>query len=328
MLIGIIFCFILLVVFGLVMLITRPTANENATARRLEEMTESRTQTVIRSAQARSEAASAGAAADIAQTAGSIRSRISESKIARELRSLTLQSHVNISVMTAVQIIIGVACIVGLVVWYFTSSWVFAAMAAAIAGFIPIAYLRYRRKKWLAAFNDALPECIETTSRALRAGNSIIAAIGLVAEQNIKPASAEFAEVFKKQRYGLTLREALLQMIDRVPSMDLKIMVTAFLVQRDTGGNLADMLDRLVTVIRERQRIQRDVRIHTAQGRMTGWVLCLLPGVLMIAVNLISPGYSHDFINDPVGKRLLYASVVLLFAGVLIIRQIIRGIEV
>jgi tight adherence protein B len=188
-------------------------------------------------------------------------------------------------------------------------------------------YLQYRRKKWLAAFNAALPECIATCARALRAGHSIIAAIGIIAQDCAAPANAEFSEVFKQQRYGLPLRDALMQMIERVPSMDLKIMVTALLVQRDTGGNLADLLDRLVGVIRDRLRIQRDVRAYTAQGRMTGWVLVLLPAVLMVALNLISPGYSSAFIHDPLGKHLLYISVGLLFCGVLIIRQIINGIE-
>jgi tight adherence protein B len=149
-----------------------------------------------------------------------------------------------------------------------------------------------------------------------------------VAQQVPAPANAEFAEVFKKQKYGLPLRDALLQMIERVPSMDLKIMITAVLVQRETGGNLPGVLDRLVAVIRDRLRIQRDIRVHTAQGRLTGWILGILPPCLMTAINLISPNYSTAFLRDEVGRKMLYASVGLLLIGVLAIRRIVNGIEV
>ena len=101
-----------------------------------------------------------------------------------------------------------------------------------------------------------------------------MAAISIVAEQAVEPAKTEFGEVFKKQNYGLPLRDALMQLLDRVPSQDLRVLVTGMLVQKDTGGNLAEILDRILFVIRERLRIQGEIRTHTAQGRMTGWILC------------------------------------------------------
>jgi tight adherence protein B len=119
-----------------------------------------------------------------------------------------------------------------------------------------------------------------------------------------------------------------MQLLDRVPSPDLRVLVTGILVQKDTGGNLTEILDRIVFVIRERLRIQGDIRVHTAQGRLTGWILCMLPVIMMFLINLINPGYSSVLFNDPFGRKLLYVGVALLCVGGFLIRQIINGIEV
>jgi tight adherence protein B len=118
------------------------------------------------------------------------------------------------------------------------------------------------------------------------------------------------------------------QMLDRVPSQDLRVLVTGMLVQKETGGNLAEILDRIANTIRERLKIQGEIKTHTAQGRMTGWILCLLPVVMLIAINLLNPGYSDVLINTSTGKMLCYLGIGLLVIGGLIIRQIINGIEV
>jgi tight adherence protein B len=155
----------------------------------------------------------------------------------------------------------------------------------------------------------------------------MIAAIGIIADQAPEPAKFEFGEVSKKQNYGLPLRDSLMQMLDRVPSQDLRVFVTGLLVQKDTGGNLAEILDRIVFVIRERVRIQGEIRVHTAQGRMTGWILTALPFVLLVIINIVDPGYSDVLFRDPTGREMLYVGVVLLLVGGVIIRQIINGIE-
>ena len=156
---------------------------------------------------------------------------------------------------------------------------------------------------------------------------SVVAAIGIVAEQGPAHVCTEFAEVFKKQNFGLPMRECLMQMLDRVPSQDLRVLVTGILVQKDTGGNLAEILDRILFVIKERMRIQGEIRIHTAQGRMTGWILCALPIVMLGVINIVNPGYSNVLFTNPLGKKILYLGIGLLVAGGLIIRQIINGIE-
>jgi tight adherence protein B len=119
-----------------------------------------------------------------------------------------------------------------------------------------------------------------------------------------------------------------MQLLDRVPSLDLRVLVTAILVQKDTGGNLAEILDRTVFVIRERLRIQGEIHVQTAQGRLTGWILSALPVVMLVLLNILNPGYSNILLHDPMGRKMIYISIGMLTTGTLIIRQIVNGIEV
>lgn len=154
------------------------------------------------------------------------------------------------------------------------------------------------------------------------------AAIEMVSRDAAEPVASEFGEVFKQQNFGLPLREALLEMLDRVPSQDLRVLVTAILVQRETGGNLVEVLDRTVAIIRERLRIHGDIRIQTAQGRMTGWILSLLPIIMLVLINMVNPGYSHILLVNPTGRKLLYVGVGLIALGSFSIHRIVNGIEV
>ena len=153
-------------------------------------------------------------------------------------------------------------------------------------------------------------------------------AIEMLSKNAQEPAASEFGEVFKQQNLGLPMRDALLQLLDRVPSQDLRVLVTAILVQKDTGGNLAEILDRTVFVIRERLRIQGEIRVQTAQGRLTGWILTALPVVMLILINTLNPGYSSVLLHDPIGRKMIYLSVGMLATGGLLIRHIVNGIEV
>ncbi len=207
---------------------------------------------------------------------------------------------------------------------------VFAAelSAAAFCGALPwarIAFARYRR---LRAFDKALPHAIDMMARSLRAGHSTAAAIEIMAQGAPEPAGSEFAEVFRQQNFGLPLRDALMQLLDRVPSQDLRVLVTAIVVQRETGGNLVEVLDRSVHVIRERQRIQGEIRVQTAQGRLTGWILTLLPVVVMLLINVMDPGYSKPLLDDPFGHKLLMLCAGLILLGAFFINRIINSIDV
>jgi len=145
----------------------------------------------------------------------------------------------------------------------------------------------------------------------------------MVGEQSPEPLAAEFTQVFQQQRLGLPFREALVQMGERLPSRDLHFLITAILVQKETGGDLTEILDRAAHVIRERIQIEGEVRTRTAQGRLTGWILSLLPVVMLVLINLANPGYSDILLHDPQGRLWLYAGAGLIVTGALIIRKIV-----
>jgi tight adherence protein B len=213
-------------------------------------------------------------------------------------------------------------------------AWLFAPMVlidlAAGAGLslLPYGILSFKRTRRISAFNAALAESIDMMARALRAGHSVVGAMEMLATNAQEPAASEFGEIFKQQNLGLPLRDALMQLLDRVPSADLRVLVTAILVQKDTGGNLAEILDRTVFVIRERLRIQGEIQTQTAQGRLTGWILSSLPIVMLVLLNLVNPGYSQILLTDPFGRKLIYFSIGMLALGTFFIRRIVNGIEV
>jgi tight adherence protein B len=200
-----------------------------------------------------------------------------------------------------------------------------AAGICATLPWVRVAFARYRR---LRAFEKALPHAIDMMARSLRAGHSTAGAIEIMAQGAPEPACSEFSEVFRQQNFGLPLRDALMQLIDRVPSADLRVLVTAIVVQRETGGNLVEVLDRTTHVIRERQRIQGEIRVQTAQGRLTGWILTLLPVVVMGLINIMDPGYSKPLLRDPFGHKLLMLCACLILLGAFFINRIINSIDV
>ncbi|HEY0263072.1 MAG TPA: type II secretion system F family protein [Granulicella sp.] len=314
------FVTILLMVFCIVVLMLRPTQAQKTLERRLA--------AVVAPA-----ATLAGGSQEYAllvppEALGWVELWAGNSRIVRQIKLLLLRSQRSASVEAVVTAMAVMAILAFLLTYVLTALLPVAAAAAAVAGYLPIGWLTLECRRRLAAFNAVLPECIETCSRSLRAGHSITAAIAIVAELSMEPARTEFAEVFKKQNYGLPLRDALLQMLERMPSVDLQVFVTGILVQKDTGGNLAEIMDRSAAVIRDRVRIQQEIRTHTAQGRLTGWVLLFLPLLMMLTINIVNPGYTKVLFVDPFGKKLLYAGAAMLAAGGLVIRQIIHGIEV
>jgi tight adherence protein B len=245
-----------------------------------------------------------------------------------KFRILLLQADSNWSAGTLLFLWLAILIAVFAVIQLTTQVTILAGIVAVLVSLAPFGYLNFKRSRRVNAFNKALPESIEMIVRALRAGYSIVAAIQVAAEQSLEPAKSEFSEVYRKQNYGLPLRDALMEMLMRMPSNDLRVLITGILVQKDTGGNLAELLERIAVVIRERVRIQGEIRTHTAQGRMTGWILSSLPIVVMLALNVVSPGYSKPLFIDPFGQKLLYVGGGLLVIGGFIIRKIVNGIEV
>jgi tight adherence protein B len=243
-------------------------------------------------------------------------------QFARNLQLLLVHSGSTATVGSVVLASAGAALGCGVAVFLYSRA--IAAAAALLAGAcIPWLLLRQQRARRVKKFNDALPGAIELMARSLRAGHAIGTSIELIADQSPQPLAAEFAQVFQQQRLGLQFRDALLQMGGRMPSRDLQFLITAILVQRETGGDLTEILDRASHVIRERIRIEGEVRTRSAQGRLTGWILGLLPVVMLALINIASPGYSTVLFHDPTGQKLLMAGATLIVIGGLVIRKVV-----
>ena len=188
----------------------------------------------------------------------------------------------------------------------------------------PVLWLLRRRSSRLKTFEEQFPEALDLVSRAIRAGHSFQTALGMAADELTPPVAPEFRKVFDQQNFGLPLREALEALSARVPLVDVKFFVTAVAIQRETGGNLAEILDNLSRVVRERFKIQRQVRVHTAHGRITGLVLLALPVFLAIALSLINPEHMRPLFQERMGQTMLVATVVMQTVGFIWIRRVIR----
>ena len=259
---------------------------------------------------------------------GWLSGRVASYRFAQKLEILILQANSTTTVANLILAGAGLLIAGYCLAWLFTSVALIDLAVGLALGCLPYTFLSFKRARRISAFNKVLAECIDMMARALRAGHSVASAMEMLAENAGQPAAAEFGEIFRQQNLGLPLREALMQLLDRVPSPDLRVLVTAILVQRDTGGNLVEILERTVFVIRERLRIQGEIQTQTAQGRMTGWILTALPAVMMALLNMVNPGYSGVLFHDPFGRKLLYYSLGMLLIGGFIIRKIVNGIEV
>lgn len=191
-------------------------------------------------------------------------------------------------------------------------------------GAVPYSYLLQKRAWRMRRFSEQLPEAIDLMSRGLRAGQALPATIETVAAETNDPLRSIFKRAADEQSFGLPFREAMLNISRRIPAPDLQFLITAILVQKETGGNLAQILDKASHVIRERVRVAGQVRIRSAQGRLTGWLLVGLPFVLFIGMNLLHPGYGKVLLEDPMGRKMVtYASVMMAF-GMFLVRKIVN----
>ena len=190
--------------------------------------------------------------------------------------------------------------------------------------FIPYAYASHRRAKRFQRFEEKFPEAIDTLARAVRAGHAFTTALELIANEVSEPVAGEFRQLFEEQKFGLPVRDALLNLAERIPLVDVKFFVTAVMLQRETGGNLAEILDNLSYVIRERFKILRQVRVHTAQGRLTMVLLMALPPTIVVVMLVMNPGFIQPLFTDPVGHALIVGGITLQTLGYFVIRRIIR----
>lgn len=200
----------------------------------------------------------------------------------------------------------------------------FVLVGLALGAVLPYSYASHRRNKRFQKFEEIFPEAIDTLARAVRAGHAFTTALELIASEVAEPVASEFRKLYEEQKFGLPVRDALVNLTMRMPLVDVKFFVTAVMLQRETGGNLAEILDNLSYVIRERFKILRQVRVYTAQGRLTMMLLMGLPPIIVLIMLTTSPGYIHPLFADPIGHILIVGGIVLQTFGYFVIRKIIR----
>ena len=199
-----------------------------------------------------------------------------------------------------------------------------AWVAFLIGAVVPYTYASVRRNRRFEKFEELFPEAIDTLARAVRAGHAFTTALEMITSEVAEPVSGEFRQLFEEQKFGMPVRDALMNLTERVPLVDVKFFVTAVMLQRETGGNLAEILDNLSYVIRERFKIQRQVRVYTAQGRLTMALLMGMPPIIVTVMLILNPSFIRPLFADPIGHTLLVAGIVLQTVGYFVIRKIIR----
>jgi tight adherence protein B len=200
-------------------------------------------------------------------------------------------------------------------------AWLMAAIAGAM---VPWGWLKYRRSARMKRFEEQFPEALDLLSRAIRAGHAFQTAMGMCADELPIPVGAEFKKSFDQQNFGLPLKDTLHELTERVPILDVKFFVTAVLIQRETGGNLAEILDNLAHVVRERFKILRQVRVHTAHGRFTGYVLLALPAALAVALAWLNPEHMDLLFKERLGQMMIMGAIVMQTIGYFWIRKVIK----
>ena len=241
----------------------------------------------------------------------------------RDLKNFLEQGDVGWTVGTFLMLTIGSAASFGLSAMMLVPSPI-PLGAAALGAMIPYIYVSRRRKKRFAKFEEYFPEAIDILGRAIRAGHAFSTGLEVVAEEANAPVSDEFRQVFEEQKFGLPLPESLLSLADRIAILDVRIFVTAIMIQRESGGNLAEILDNLAYVIRERFKFRRQLRVHTAHGRMTGYVLAIAPIVAGLGMYTLNPDYMGVLFTEPGGRLMLIVAATLQLFGFLVIRKLVQ----
>lgn len=197
--------------------------------------------------------------------------------------------------------------------------------AGAAVGFaLPFLVLRFKRTRRLRSFEELFPEALDLIARALKAGHAFATGLKMVADEMAEPVGPEFRKTFDEQNFGLPLKDSLENLTLRIPIIDVRFFATAVLIQRETGGNLSEILENLAHVVRERFKILRQVRVYTAHGRLTGYVLLALPAVLAIALSFINPEHMNMLFRERMGQIMLMVALGMQTAGFLWIKQVVK----
>ncbi|MGH7552815.1 MAG: type II secretion system F family protein [Longimicrobiales bacterium] len=234
------------------------------------------------------------------------------------------QAGMNWSLQTYLLLTVGASVAFGIATFMITRSGFVAIVFAALGSLLPDMFVYRRKIKKAKMFEEQFPEAIDLLGRAIRAGHPLSAGIRMVAEEAPEPVSGEFRQVFEEQRFGLPFEDALLGLSDRNALVDVRIFVTAVLIQREVGGNLAEILDKISQTVRARFTILRQLRVYTAQGRLSGYVLAVLPIGTGLAMYFINKPSIITLFTEPLGRLLVISALIMQIIGYLWIRKIVN----
>jgi tight adherence protein B len=245
-------------------------------------------------------------------------------QVADKLRRLLSQADLQWTVGRLILVSAMLGCISATLVDLRTGAAMLSFIVGVGVASAPLLYVFQKRAKRFDRMRQYLPEALDLMVAAIRAGHTFASSMSMAARECPEPIRKEFRQTFDEQNYGLELRAALTNLAERAPIHEIRIIVTAILIQNESGGNLTEILDKVAYLIREDFRLQRQVRVHTAQGRMTGWVLSLLPPILGFVLYLLRPEHMSVLWTRSAGRVMLYGGIVMTILGALIIRKIIR----
>ena len=241
------------------------------------------------------------------------------------LDAFILQSGLNWTVSKLLQSSALLGLIAGIVLGSWLQLSIEPAVAAGVAvGLLPWLYVSYRRRRRLARFETQLPEALDLMLRALRSGHSFPSALQMVGQEMANPVAAEFGTVHDEVNFGVAVEQALSNLTERVPLTDLRYFVVAVLIQRDSGGNLTEVLGNLSRLIRERLKLRSKVKVMSADGRLSAWILTLMPFALAALMNAFNPDFMAPLWTDPIGVVILQYLLAMMAVGVVVMQKIIR----
>jgi tight adherence protein B len=309
--------FILLLIFSFAVMLylLRPTKTESAVQQQLEDIKSTRLE-------------SSGGGTILKEEGFSPNPIVSQ--IVREIPgavstlNLIRHSGQNWDVSLVMGVSLGSTVMVSWIASFFLPGVLLSMLAGVAAGSIPYIYLMVMRETRFRRCDQLLPEAIDLMARGLRAGHALTAVLEMVGSEVAEPIATEFRRLSEEHQLGLTLRDATLNMVNRLPRDDMRFLATAILLQKETGGNLALILDKTAAVARERARLRGQLRIYTAQGRITGWILCLMPFIMFGLLSMVNWKTEKILFTDDLGRTAVYFGLFFMFIGIMVIRKIIN----
>jgi len=245
-------------------------------------------------------------------------------EISSRVKRMIDQADLQITVMRLVLFSLTAGVLAFLAASMLSGSYLLMGLCGVIASVIPFAYIARKRKKRLNKFLQLLPDALDLMSRGLSAGHAFTESLHMVATEMPEPISTEFRKTYEEQNLGLSLKLALENFVQRMPLLDLRMCVTAVLIQRETGGNLSELLEKVAHTIRERFRIMEDLKTLTLSSRWSAWLLCALPIFLAIYISVMNEGYMDVMWRDPRGHKLIAAAAIMQVLGMLMVQRIMK----